>query len=453
MDIVIAILAFLFLVGLIITIHEGGHFLVGKWSGMKMLEFSIGFGNKLYETTFGKDKTKFTLRMIPLGGYVKPLDESAVTKEEWAALSEEDKNRSFSRTPKWKKFAMVAAGPLANFILAFLMYFLAMSFIGTKVSPATIGEVNAQGVFATSTLKEGDVITKINGDSINHMGEVYPILINSMIKGDKVSFDTSKGSYEIDFSSIDLKNFSTQDPGKMMGFYFTGTTGDVLVNKVLEDGPADKSGLRKGDIITKINGESINDTNKTVRRIQANANKNTVFTVKRQSEVLDIKIIPEANLNKGIAVGKIGASFDVINENNTMTYKYGVVAGMVTSFNRVIDASYTTLISIKKLVTGQISPKAISGPIAIADYSGKSAQRGIYYYVLMIASISIAIGVFNLLPVPTLDGGHLAQYTIEALTGREIPQKILNYFQYAGFGLLIGVSVFSLLNDIFKYII
>lgn len=453
MDIIIAILAFLFLVGVIITIHEGGHFLVGKWSGMKMLEFSIGFGNKLYETTFGKDKTKFTLRMIPLGGYVKPLDESAVSKEEWEALSEEDKNRSFSRTAKWKKFAMVAAGPLANFILAFLMYFIAMSFLGTKISPATIGEIDSQGIFARSTLKEGDIITSINGKKINHMGEAYPVLINNMIKGEKVNFATSKGSYEIDFSNKDLKNLSNQDPGKLIGFYFTGTMGDVVIDKISPEGAASKAGLKKGDVIASINGEKISDTNKTVRRIQHHPNKELIFTIKRQNEILDIKVIPESKSDKGITVGKVGAVFDTINEKNTTVYKYGIIEGMVGSFNRVIDSSYTTLVSIKKLVTGELSVKSISGPIAIADYSGKSAQKGIYYYVLMIASISIAIGVFNLLPVPTLDGGHLAQYTIEAFIGRDIPQKILNNFQYVGFGLLIAVSAFSLLNDIFKYVI
>lgn len=453
MDIIISILAFLFLIGLVVSIHEGGHFLIARLCGMKVLEFSLGFGKKIYETTLGADKTKFTLRMLPLGGFVKTLDEGNLTEEEWKALSEEEKSRSFNRAPKWKKFAMVAGGPLANFILAFVVYIIALSFVGNKVTPAIISEIVPTGVFAESQLKANDKIIEINGKKVNYLSEVFPVFINTMIAGGKVDFNTEDNKYHIDFAKVDLNDMSNVNLGKTMGFYFTGLTGDILIKEVSAKSVADEAGLKAGDILKAINNEEMDDMNKLIRRIQENAGKEIVLTVLRNEKLITLNLIPVEKLDGKQKVGKIGVTFDMINNSNNEVMKYSIAESVPQSINKVVSASYTTLISFKKLITGELSAKAISGPIAIADYSGKSAQKGLYFYLMMIASISIAIGVFNLLPIPMLDGGHLAQYIIEMVIRKDLPIKVIQYFQYIGFGILASVFSFSILNDLTKYLL
>jgi regulator of sigma E protease len=453
MDIVISIVAFLFLSGLIITIHEGGHFLVGKLCGMKILEFSIGFGRKIYSKKVGKDNMLFTLRLLPLGGFVKPLDQGSVTEEEWNNLSIAEKKRSFAQSAKWKKFLMVAGGPLSNFILAFVIYTLALSVVGVKVSPPIISEVISSSQLATKGLKEGDKILLVNGKKVDYLSDAFPIFVNNLIKGDKVSFTTQNNTYVVDYSNVDLKDMATADIGKKIGFYFAGTSGNVIIKKIEEDSVAKSVGLQKNDEVLQVNKETMHDINKVIRRIQENPNNPIQLTIKRNGKVQEITITPREKIENGQKLGKIGVTFDIGKNTDAIIVKYGFLDGMSRSLEKVKDASYTTIISVKKMVMGQLSPKAISGPIALADYSGKSAQRGLYYYLMMIASISIAIGVSNLLPIPTLDGAHLIQYTIETIIRRDVPKKIMDCLQYIGVGVLVSIFSFSLINDLTKYLV
>lgn len=451
MDFLISIAAFLVLIGIIITIHEGGHFLVGRWCGIKMLEFSIGFGPKIYQKRFGKDQTLFTLRLLPLGGFVKPFDKTTATEDEWEKSSSEDKSRAFSEARRWKKGLMVAGGPASNFLLAFIMYFLAMTLVGTKGYEPVIAEVVPQSVFEIAGVRAGDKIEEINGNKVRLLADAYPMLINGMIQGQKMVITTNREKNLIDFSNVDLKNIS-EDVGKTLGVYFTGNIGDVFVNKLLPDSPALKSGLKEGDQVISANGVGFKNIDRAISFINSNPNKELDFIVMRNGKEMIIPITPRLETDKGQQLGRIGVSFELKNLQEVKNVQYPFGEAMWNSTVRVWDSTYTTLISIKKLIMGELSTKAISGPVAIADYSGKSAQSGLFQYMLMIAAISIAVGVFNLLPVPALDGGHLAQYGIEWIMGKDLSPKIIHYGQVIGFGIIMGIFALSISNDLIRYV-
>lgn len=447
------IFAFLLLVGVIITIHEGGHFLVGRLVGMRILEFSIGFGPKIYEGEFGKegDRFKFTLRLFPLGGFVKPLDKSAVTPEEWESMPMELKSRSFPFIPRWKKFLMVAGGPASNFILAFVIYLFCFGMVGSKGVDTSISEIVPHSVAAEAGVKSGDLVLSIDGHETHIMAEAFPKLVNKLLNGEKVNLETTSGKYVLDYSKADLQKMNPNDIGNLMGFYFTGSKGEVKFINVDENDVAFKAGIKEGDVLISVNDEKINDINTVIRRIANNYEKSIKMTVLRDGSLLDINVIPRVAYENGAKIGKIGIKIFVKEPTNLKTVNYGFGKALSSSIEKTIDNTVTTLISIKNLVTGKLSMKSLSGPMSIADVSGKTWERGWESYLLTMASISIAIGVFNLLPIPALDGGHLVQFMIEFIIRRDIPEKILYKLQYAGLFVLLSIFVIAFINDITKY--
>jgi regulator of sigma E protease len=449
MSILISIVSFLILIGLVVTIHEAGHFIVGRLCGMKMLEFSIGFGRKIYQREFGKDKTLFTLRLLPLGGFVKPLDQRTMKEEEWNALSSEEQARSYNQSSHFKKILMVAGGPFANFVLAFVLFVICFAFIGTQGVAPVISEIVPHSAPDKAGMKTGEIIQKINNRPIHIADAAASILFSSMLKAQVVSLQTDKNTYTVDYSHIDYSQIENNSD-ILMGIYLTGLQGDLSITEINADSAASQAGLKTGDIVKTFNGISVHDINKTVRMIQNNAEKQCDMTVLRQGKIIDIKITPHTIEEKGEKFGRIGVTFKVINTPAIKTYRYGFKDAVVTSLQKIGDLTSSTLVSIGKLITGELSSKSLSGPVAIAQYSGQSAQLGLYEYLTLVASISIAIGIFNLLPIPALDGGHLLQYVIEIIIVREIPPSVLYRFQMIGFMLLTGVFMLSLFNDVSK---
>lgn len=447
------VFAFLFLVGVIITIHEGGHFIVGRLVGMRILEFSIGFGPKIYEGEFGKqgDRFKFTLRILPIGGFVKPLDKSAVTDEEWEKIPQQEKDRSYACIPRWKKFLMVAGGPFSNFLLAFLIYLLSFGFIGSQGVDNSISEIVPHSVAAKAGLKVGDIILSINNKEVNVLSEAFPKMVNVLLNGENVEIKTNNGKYNLNYSNIDLKKLNPNNIGQSMGFYFSGTKGETKLVQVVKDDIADNAGIKENDILLGINGKELSDINTVIRRIANNPDKEIELNLLRGTEKINIKLTPRSVIEDKFPVGKIGIKASIENPTNLKTVKYSIGTAIVSSIEKTVDNTVTTLISIKNLVTGKLSVKSLSGPMSIADISGKTFERGWETYLITMASISIAIGVFNLLPIPVLDGGHLLQFTIEYIIRRDIPEKILHNVQYGGLFVLLSIFLIAFINDIQKY--
>lgn len=447
------IFAFLLLVGVIITIHEGGHFLVGRLVGMRIIEFSIGFGPKIYEGTFGKEKDrfKFTLRLFPLGGFVKPLDKSTVTPEEWENMVPEQKLRSYPFTPRWKKFLMVAGGPTANFILAFIIYLFCFGIVGSEGVDTSISEVVPHSVAEVAGVKAGDLVLSLNGKEVNLLAEVFPKMVNKLLNGETVVMETTSGTHTIQYKDIDLTKMNPNDIGGAMGFYFSGSKGITTLSEVTEGDIAQKAGVKKGDVLIGVNGEMPEDINSLIRRIGNNPHKEIELNLLRGTEKVNIKMTPRSVTENGFEVGRVGIKASVEKPLNLKQVHYGLGTAIVSSAEKTVDNTITTLISIKNLVIGKLSIKSLSGPMSIAEVSGKTFEKGWETYLITMASISIAIGVFNLLPIPALDGGHLLQFTIEYIIRRDIPEKILYNVQYCGLFLLMGIFSIAFINDITKY--
>ncbi len=452
MDILFTLAAFLLLIGIVVTIHEGGHFFTALACKIKIIEFSIGFGPKVFQKKVGNDGLLFTLRALPLGGFVKPLDKSYLTEEEWNALPEDVKARSFMQSPRWKRALMVAGGPASNFVLAFFLFLFASTMIGNKSFPAIIGEILPNSVFAKSGIKEGELIIQINDKKTNSLNDAQNIIAHTAINGEKIEVITENNNrYDVDFSKINLRELS-DDLGLLTGIYFQGAIGNVAITQITPGGVAEKIGMKNGDVIISVNNVKTQDINKLLRMIRNNPNKEITIEYQRGEETIVKKTKLGAEIRSGLEVGVLGFSFDIPNQKELPTIQTGFIEGIENSFTKLINSTWTTVVSIKKLVTGEISTKAISGPLAIADYSGKSAQRGLYTYLMMMAAISIAVGVFNLLPIPLLDGGHLAQYAIESIRGKEFTIKQLENLQYIGIATMTGLFTFAMVNDINKYL-
>jgi regulator of sigma E protease len=452
MELLYTIFAFLLLVGIVVTIHEGGHFFTAIYSGMKVVEFSVGFGPKILQRRIGKDQVLFTLRLLPLGGYVKPLDESLMDKDQWAALPESEKKRSFLNSPRWKKAAMVAGGPLSNFVLAFFLFLIAFTVIGSQGLPPVVGEVIHDSIFDKSGIQKGDVIKEVNGRPVNFVSDTNNIIANAAISGESITLTTERNTkHSINFKGLDLTGLS-DDLGQLTGLYFQGQQGPIVIKKVFDDGSASKAGLQAGDNIIAINGVAVNDLNKALRTVRGNPGKKFAITYTRNgsSFTKDIEAVP--TFESGFNVGKIGVELESLKQNQFKIVHLGVLEGISEAANYVVTSTWTNLVSMKKLATGELSTKALSGPLSIADYSGKSAKKGLYTYILMMASISIAVGVFNLLPIPMLDGGYLLQYTIEGIIGKGFTTKQLAFMQFLGIAAMTSLFIFAIGNDINKYL-
>ncbi len=452
MEFLFTIFAFLILIGIVVTIHECGHFFTAIFFNMKVLEFSIGFGPKIIQKKIGKDQVLFTLRAFPLGGYVKPLDASLMEKSEWDALPESEQKRSFMNSPRWKKAAMVAGGPASNFVLAFIIFFLAFTIVGSKGLPPIVGEVIQDSPFGKSGIVNGDVIKEINGKNVNFSTDASGVIINAAIAGETVNIVTERNStHTIDFKNLNLHNLK-DDLGLLTGVYFQGQVGSVAIKKVFEDGSAAKAGLQLGDIIVSLDGMQINDLNKILRTFRQNPGKTMDIVYVRDGVTYNKKIEIEPKFESGFTVGKVGIEVESKGEDKFKTVHFGLFEGLSNSASYVVNSTWINLVSIKKLIIGELSVKTLSGPLSIADYSGKSAKKGLYSYLIMMATISIAVGVFNLLPIPMLDGGHLLQYGVETIIRKDFTNKQLAFINYIGYAVMTSFFIFAFLNDINKYL-
>jgi len=433
------------------SIHEFGHFWVARKVGVKVLKFSIGMGKSLYTRVGKVDGTKFTIAAIPLGGYVRMLDERVDD------VSPDERHRAFNRQPLWARVAVVIAGPLANFILAMAAYWLVLMIGISGVAPL-LGPITPDTPAAEGGFQSEDRLLSINGAPTPSWNDARLELLDASLNVEQptlIEVETVSGTYatrELKLAGLDVLK-ETGDPVAKMGFSAWYPEIEPVIGTVIADGAAAGAGMRAGDRVLSVDGESIGSWIDFVNAVRPSADKPLALVVDRDGKTVDLSITPTAVEVNGETIGRVGVSENQsaeLFEKVRTTVQYPVGTAFVKAMQRTWDMTSLTLSMLVKLVTGQASLDNISGPISIAQFAGQSASIGIDHYINFIAMISISLAVLNLLPIPMLDGGHLVYFAIEAVTRRPVSERIQIYGQQFGLVLLGGLMFLAFYNDIWR---
>ncbi|MCL1048497.1 sigma E protease regulator RseP [Shewanella abyssi] len=443
--------SFIVALGILIAAHEYGHFWVARKCGVKVERFSIGFGKAIWRRT-GKDGTEYVLAMIPLGGYVKMLDERVDDVPE--ALKEQ----AFNRKNVWQRIAIVSAGPIANFIFAiFALY--AMYLIGVPAIKPIIDSTIAGSPAAQIIVKEPQQVLSVGGQKVRNWEEVN-LALAGHIGDEQVTISvaplsrlegTNTGEQEYTLDTRDWKfDLEKELPITAIGLGMYRPQILPTLALVSEDGAAGLAGIKVGDILVAIDGERYTEWQRFVKTIQQSANKSVDITVRRDGEQLTLKVTPKSRENAaGQIEGVIGVAptAEPWPENMKLQLEYGFLESFPVAVDKTWQLVSVSIKMIGKLFTGDISVKNLSGPISIAQGAGNSANVGLVYFLGFLALISVNLGIINLLPLPVLDGGHLLYYFVEVITGRPVPEKVQEIGFRVGAALLLMLMSVALFND------
>jgi regulator of sigma E protease len=440
--------AFALALGLLIVVHEAGHFVVARWCGVKVLRFSVGFGKPILYRRFGPDRTELTLAAFPLGGYVKMLDERE-GEVEVAELP-----RAFNRQSVWKRFAIVLAGPVANFMLAIFMYWV-LFVHGVEEPRPLLGKPVAQSIAERAGFQEGELVRSIDGQVIASWQELRWELLQRAIAKSSVTLEVINKRQEISFRRIDLSPLNTSDlEGDILlqtGFRFYRPPIPPVIGKLAPGGVADLAGLREGDRILAIDGEATADWVQVVAIIREAPGRSLRLDADREGRTINLSVTPAAADDRGKRIGRIGIGVreqDIDRTAVMTTVRYGPIASLGKAAGQTWETSIFSLTMLGRMVVGEVSWKNLSGPVTIADYAGQSAKLGLSYYIKFLALISISLGVLNLLPIPLLDGGHLMYYIVEIIKGGPVSERVMEIGQQIGLALLTMLMAFAFYNDI-----
>ncbi len=448
MSLLHTLLSFIVALGVLIVVHEYGHYLVARWCGVKVLRFSVGFGSPIFSRRLGRDRTEWAIAAIPLGGYVKMVDERE------GDVAAEDLPRAFNRQNVWKRFAIVVAGPAANFLLAILLY--AALFVGGVQELKPIAGVPLpDSIAARAGVENGDVIRSVNGEPVRSWQDVRWLLLDLAIEHAPANFDVLSAHNTLERRTLDLSAVSTdQTDGDLLlqiGLRAYRPKIEPVVGQVTPGSVADAAGLRKGDRIVGIDAVPIVQWDTVVERVREAAGTTLQLHIERAGGRLQIALVPEAVGEGAARHGRIGIGpeFDPQRMRDYfIEIRYGPVEAVARALEKTWDTSVFSLRMLGKMVVGEVSWRNLSGPVTIADYAGQSAQLGVASYLTFLALISISLGVLNLLPIPLLDGGHLMYYTVEILKGSPVSERITELGQRAGLVVLLALMVFAFYNDI-----
>ncbi|ACE83042.1 sigma E protease regulator RseP [Cellvibrio japonicus] len=438
-----------FLVALLVlvTVHEFGHFYVARRCGVKVLRFSIGFGRVLWRR-YDSQGTEYAFAALPLGGYVKMLDERE------APVAPEERHLTFNQKNVWQRIAIVAAGPIANIILAVLLFWVLLV-PGYKDMIPVIDSVEPGSVAAAAGLETGQEILAIDGkptptwQALNQvllarLGETGPISF-------RVAYRDSHFQYDSETQLQDwLKGATAPDPVAGLGITLYLPKIPPIVGEVLSDSPAQLAGFQAGDSIQSVDGQVIDDWQAWVSYVRLHPGVPLQVQVLRAGEPLAISLIPGSVDERGKKIGRVGMGVQpyTMPDELIRQYEYGVGGAFIAGVSKTWDTAGFVLLSIKKLILGEISTKNLSGPITIAKVAGSSAESGLKTFVGFLALLSVFLAVFNLLPIPVLDGGHLFYYFIEVIKGKPVSERVQMLGYQLGLFVVISLTLLALYNDI-----
>ena len=444
MTIIQSVLAFLLAIGPLIIFHELGHYSVARLCGVKVLRFSLGMGKIVWSRRFGKDQTEWALSALPIGGYVKMLDNR---DPETAATTEEDAKREFTRASVWRRIAIVAAGPIANFILAILvfagLYMHGIPDVATKLRFMPEASPAYQ-----AGLRGGERITAVNGAPVANWSDLHFEILDAALDKDELQLDVTPPEGASFTARVPASTVATLnlDSDIMAPLGLVPAYSAAVIAEAVAGGPGARAGLRSGDLLTHVDGKAVRDQIEARQFIRAAQGRAIAVSVTRDAQPLTLTVTPQ--LDAKTKTPQILVKFASAPE--MVTAPAALPDAIAKAVRTTVDQAKMMGRMLWKIATLQLSWKNISGPITIADYAGQTANAGLIEFLRFIAVISISLGVMNLLPIPVLDGGLLLYYSLEVLTGRPLPERIVEYLQRIGVGLLFMLMTLAVFNDVVR---
>jgi regulator of sigma E protease len=469
------VLAFLVALGPLIIVHELGHYLVARWCGVKVLRFSIGIGRILWSRKFGRDQTEWALSALPLGGYVKMLD---AREQDLEGLSEQELQREFLHQSVWKRIAIVAAGPAANFLTAILL-FTVLFWAGTPELSSKLRIASEQSQAYQAGFRYGDLVTAVNDEPIQTWDQLRWHLLRLALDKQPASLtikraNPARAGYSDTFPlTLPLQGLTSQDLdgdflsklGMMIAFP------QAKLVKVEAGGAGKRGGLQDGDVAVQIDGKPVLDSRAFIDMVKAAPGKPLDMRIKRGETFLDLRVVPDVieqdgpspglaallrqmlgmqpakKIEKAPPIGRLDVAMPAL---DMLIVPNTPLQALEKGVSKTWDISTMSIKMIGKMITADVSWKNISGPLSIADYAGQAASIGLVAYLGFIALISVSLGVMNLLPIPVLDGGHLLYYSLEVLTGKPVSERFGEIAQRAGIALLATLMIVAFFNDIVR---
>jgi regulator of sigma E protease len=444
--------AFLLALGILVVFHELGHYAAARACGVRVLRFSVGFGRILWSRRYGPDGTEWALSAFPLGGYVKMLDERE------GAVDPAEAGRAFNRQTVGRRAIIVAAGPLANLLLAVVLYWV-LFVHGVEELRPRLAAPPAGTPAAIVGIAEGELARAVNGSPIRTWQELRWEVLQAMLDGSAIELEVGAEEHAVRRYSIPTRGISLneteKDPLRPLGLLLYRPKLPPVVGEVMAGSAADLGGLRPGDRVLAMNGEPIADWVQLTQIARRSPGQALRITVSREGRELALVVTPAVADEGGARIGRLGvrvAEHAAADEGRFLVVRYGIAEAGAKALRQTWETSVVSLRMLGRMLIGELSWKNLSGPVTIADYAGQSAKLGLSHYLRFLALISISLGVLNLLPIPVLDGGHLMYYLAEVIKGRPLSDRVMEYGQQVGLFLLALLMAFAFYNDIHRLI-
>jgi regulator of sigma E protease len=448
MSLLHTIVAFIVALGLLIVVHEYGHYLIARLCGVKVLRFSVGFGRPLLTREIGADRTEWVIAAIPFGGYVKMLDERE------GPVEPREVHRAFNRQSVWRRFGIVVAGPVANFLFAIAAY-AGLFMYGLPEARPVLGTPPEGTVAAAAGLRSGDTVRSVEGEPITTWQELRWRVLQSALQRSPLRLEIVNDRGHLNAVTLDLRSFPTDDVEsdalERIGLRLYRPPLEPVIGQVVRGGAAEKAGLAPGDRVLLADGRPVESWEALVAAVQARPEMPLALTIERAGARQSVEVVPASVASGPKRIGRIGAAPQVPAshaEKMLIRVQHGVGESLWKAVVKTGDIAVFSLKMLGKMLVGEVSWKHLSGPVTIADFAGQSAQMGWVSYLTFLALISISLGVLNLLPIPLLDGGHLMYYAIEIVKGKPVSERAMELGQRVGLALLLVMMAFAFYNDL-----